>query len=407
MKKNVLHLSCRIISLFIAVFMMTMVILSSILSANALMNDSYYKKTYGITYNELFTKYPQYLNNPSFNRVTDIYIGNIDDCIDTYGSSDALAVILSSIHNGAKISVTNMIAQIRGSDYTYENQLRKKTAESFIKTLSDNHDSFKSVADDVSKKFKEVGDKYDAVTGSSKEQFKAEIKNTTSYIPDDIVDSMVDDCWYYTDDLKKAAGNALDAADWAILIIGITDVDYGVVYKLYNTVDKNTDLYSCLQLLVNQNEKIYTDGFINRIIDNKLISEISSKVSSKDVAKEIMGEEGSFAAFLVKYAMLQMEDNYGWADAEDIVECLAYRNYIGDLYSKIIDYRIGFASGTYTVNDIETYKLLYDAYLSAINCAAKSCKNMTSDSKYMNDITSMYDAGSLSYDTYIEWCMKA
>ena len=190
MKKNVLHLSCRIISLFIAVFMMAMVILSSILSANALMNDSYYKKTYGITYNELFTKYPQYLNNPSFNRVTDIYIGNIDDCIETYGSSDALAVILSSIHNGAKISVTNMIAQIRGSDYTYENQLRKKTAESFIKTLSDNDDSFKSVADDVSKKFKEVGDKYDAVTGSSKEQFKAEIKNTTSYIPDDIVDSM-------------------------------------------------------------------------------------------------------------------------------------------------------------------------------------------------------------------------
>lgn len=44
-EKNVLHLSCRIISLFIAVFMMAMVILSSILSANALMNDSYYKKT--------------------------------------------------------------------------------------------------------------------------------------------------------------------------------------------------------------------------------------------------------------------------------------------------------------------------------------------------------------------------
>ena len=407
MDSRSLHLGRRLFSLFIAVFMTTMVFSSGAITVNALMDDSYYKKTYGVTYYELFTKYPQYLNNQSFNRVTDIYISQIDDCIDTYGSSDSLAVVLSSIHNGAKINITNMLSLIRGSDYNYENQLRKKTAESFIKTLSDNDDSFKSTADDVSKKFKEFGDKYDVLTGCTKAQYKAEIKNTTSYIPDEIVDSIVDDCWSYIDDLKAAAGNALDAVDWATIILGITDVDYGIVYKLYNTVDKETDLYSCLQLLVNENQKIYTDGLIDRIIDNKLIKKISSKVSSKNIVKELLGKESSFSAFLVDYGMQQMEDCYGWADAEDIVECLAYRNYIVDLYTKIVDYRIGFASGVYTVDDIGTYHLLYDAYLSAISCAAESCKNMTSDWTYMNNITSMYDAGSLSYDTYIEWCMKA
>jgi len=400
----------RSVALILAVLMIvtTMPISTFTMTANAA-SDKYYSK-YGVTYNQLFTLYPQYLSPDAEHLIVSTLTERYHDVLDSYnGGDDFIASYMYSLKNGINILGREVLAGFGLTQSTKEIMM-SDTSELLMQNICNTNKAMTSAASEVSDNFKHMKNVYTTTTTMGKVEFIDDLKAASNNLSDEDIDKLADELFENSGNLMKIAGTGIEYWQLIVGIIEMQEIQEEVIYRLLNALPANSSLADALIILLEDMDKDIVEHVFDHYCTDKSIELISDaiKTTINSIANDTI-LPGAIATTLGKLIVSVFTDYiYQGAMADDIVQTTYLSTYVTELEMAVMDYKVDFMlADSVKTTTISEYEFIYSSYIVAIRTALESSLKMAKSKEEKSLVQSAISiCNSYTYDKYIEFCMQ-
>lgn len=365
----------------------------------------YYSK-YGITYEQLFTHYPQYLKSKAEDRITDTIIKQYCYILSTYGGKyDFIPSYITSLKEGFGLGLSvNVILSELGLSASMEEQWMYDTIKLLLNNINQNQTMMSVIASKINTDILE--NPYEG----GKDIFKKVLAKKYPQLTFDTIEDIVDEFF-------KNADKIMAVVDRIGTVVDITQI-IASAFEFYNLQTSST---SIIREAIPQNSNMVTaiDLFMGDIDNNPYVYFVNRYIREETVefAVEYICDTLFETAFSVYYLAAKLgvwfaaDVLYQGPDASDIGQVTLLSGYTTDLYSAVSSYRVAIrqaaAEGFVSADLISNYEYIYSAYIEAIRTTLEGAYNLAKNAGDKGNIqTAISLCESLTYEKYIDICMQ-
>ena len=383
------------------------------IAADQAIDTTGFKDTYGLSYEELFTACPSYLDNMTAETIFNMMSDNAGEAWTEGLAQKDMAKAVYMMTQGSSYAINELLAEagLTQSDYSkFQEEMAKRVIRNYLQTKPEEATYYNAMSTALSKISGTYSNAKDYTT------LAGVIVEGTS---DRLVQRDIEDI------LKKLDSNAEimkyvkgfdQYCKMEATLVMLYSYDMGAVDTLIAAQKKvnpnNNDLLSGLQLVRIQMNDPY-QYIMDKYVNDKVLSTISKELNTW-LTEGVLGMTSMEAAVLniiIQTAGLV----YGIFNPtyEEIQYASIAFYYYSDATKSVKNYQKMLRNKNYKVS-IPQDQILYEAaYSLRITCmqtfldASKKCTSNKTLKKCLQTYSNMCSKGSMNYENYIKLCMNA
>ena len=370
-----------------------------------------YASKYGVTYNQLFNLYPQYLSPKAERLLTDTLTDNYQRVLDSYsGGDDFIASYMYSLKNGISILGTEFLSGL-GLTQSTKTKLISDTSELLMQNICNTDKALSSAVSDISTNFSHMKNIYTAGTLQEQAVLIEDLKGACNNLSDAEVEKLAGELFKSSGTLMKYASTGIEYWQLVVGIIEMQEIEEEMIYRLMRSLPANSSLSDALVILLEDINKDIVAHVFDNYCTKKAIGLISDAV--KETINYIAGEAvfpGALATNLGKLVVKVVTDYlYQGAMADDIVQTTYLSTYVTELSMAVSNKKIAFmkSAGSVKTSQISEYEFIYSAYVTTIRTTLESALKMAKSSGEKSLVKqAIAICNTYTYDKYINFCMQ-
>ena len=383
------------------------------IAADQAIDTTGFKDTYGLSYEELFTACPSYLDNMTAETIFNMMSDNAGEAWTEGLAQKDMAKAVYMMTQGSSYAINELLAEagLTQSDYSkFQEEMAKRVIKNYLQTKPEEATYYNAMSTALSKISGTYSNAKDYTT------LAGVIVEGTS---DRLVQRDIEDI------LKKLDSNAEimkyvkgfdQYCKMEATLVMLYSYDMGAVDTLIAAQKKvnpnNNDLLSGLQLVRIQMNDPY-QYIMDKYVNDKVLSTISKELNTW-LTEGVLGMTSMEAAVLnivIQTAGLV----YGIFNPtyEEIQYASIAFYYYSDATKSVKNYQKKLRNKNYKTS-IPQDQILYEAaYSLRITCmqtfldASKKCTSNKTLKKCLQTYSNMCSKGSMNYENYIKLCMNA
>ena len=373
----------------------------------------------GISYindDEMFSKYPYYFNDDTYNAMFRNARSEIYDALDNADSSRMLIAIMTALSEGKDLIIKQLLSSVTdGIDSTSDEAIDKATLD-FVQTMLGNETFLSSFITSAQSKIKGIKLGYDLFSTTGKEAFSKEA-STLLGVHKEVFDLQLSKFLDNTGKVTKITKYGLDVSKVVASAVEMEYINIEVVEQLKTLLIQygydNTELYEGISRL---DAKLHLD-ITTRVFDtvaNDAVLDILSEVGDtvfNALVSEDMGIAYAIVNVVAKASVYFFYEKLGnGIKLDDLLETYALYEFQDTLFALKTDMYMELLSGKADLSSAaENYELIWNAYragiVSGLNsaCEITKSKSLKSVRENMKEILT----GTFTYDKFLERCRAA
>lgn len=374
--------------------------------------DDLYYEEFGITYEQLFTLYPNYLAPEQETAVVSTIRDSYIEAMDDYGGIyDFLPSFFYALKEGGANIIAKKILSDFGLDESLQEELITDTSEALMREILQIEDGFGSVTNEISNNFSKIDNAYDVATTAGKSIFANDLKKACSNLSDNDVDKVADALFEKESDLVGKIGDGIEFWQLIVGIVQMHELQVEAICQFRDSLGSNSDLAIALDALLAELNKDPVTYILEYYCTDYVLNELSEAIQTIALASL----KGKFSASMLTVAAANIIISiavavYPGAMADEVYQTTLLSEYVSEIDTAIIDYKTEFmlkkAKGELVgQDDIDEFEYLYNAYIVTISETLKSARNIAKGDNLDYLETAIALCEQFTYDKYITWCM--
>ena len=373
----------------------------------------------GISYvndDEMFSKYPYYLNDDTYNAMFRNARSEIYDALDNADSSRMLIAIMTALSDGKDLIIKQLLSSVTdGIDSTSDEAIDKATLD-FVQTMLGNETFLSSFITSAQSKIKGIKLGYDLFSATGKEAFSKEA-STLLGVHKEVFDLQLSKFLDNTGKVTKITKYGLDVSKVVASAVEMEYINIEVVEQLKTLLIQygydNTELYEGISRL---DAKLHLD-ITTRVFDtvaNDAVLDILSEVGDtvfNALVSEDMGIAYAIVNVVAKASVYFFYEKLGnGIKLDDVLETYALYEFQDTLFALKTDMYMELLSGKADLSSAaENYELIWNAYRAGIVSGLNSACEITKSKSLKSVRENMKETltGTFTYDKFLERCRAA
>ena len=373
----------------------------------------------GISYindDEMFSKYPYYFNDDTYNAMFRNARAEIYDALDNADSSRMLIAIMTALSEGKDLIIKQLLSSVTdGIDSTSDEAIDKATLD-FVQTMLGNETFLSSFITSAQSKIKGIKLGYDLFSATGKEAFSKEA-STLLGVHKEVFDLQLSKFLDNTGKVTKITKYGLDVSKVVASAVEMEYINIEVVEQLKTLLIKygydNTELYEGISRL---DAKLHLD-ITTRVFDtvaNDAVLDILSEVGDtvfNALVSEDMGIAYAIVNVVAKASVYFFYEKLGnGIKLDDVLETYALYEFQDTLFALKTDMYMELLSGKADLSSAaENYELIWNAYRAGIVSGLNSACEITKSKSLKSVRENMKETltGTFTYDKFLERCRAA
>ena len=373
----------------------------------------------GISYvndDEMFSKYPYYLNDDTYNAMFRNARSEIYDALDNADSSRMLIAIMTALSDGKDLIIKQLLSSVTdGIDSTSDEAIDKATLD-FVQTMLGNETFLSSFITSAQSKIKGIKLGYDLFSKTGKEAFSKEA-STLLGVHKEVFDLQLSKFLDNTGKVTKITKYGLDVSKVIASAVEMEYINIEVVEQLKTLLIQygydNTELYEGISRL---DAKLHLD-ITTRVFDtvaNDAVLDILSEVGDtvfNALVSEDMGIAYAIVNVVAKASVYFFYEKLGnGIKLDDVLETYALYEFQDTLFALKTDMYMELLSGKADLSSAaENYELIWNAYRAGIVSGLDSACEITKSKSLKSVRENMKETltGTFTYDKFLERCRAA
>ena len=373
----------------------------------------------GISYindDEMFSKYPYYLNDDTYNAMFRNARSEIYDALDNADSSRMLIAIMTALSDGKDLIIKQLLSSVTdGIDSTSDEAIDKATLD-FVQTMLGNETFLSSFITSAQSKIKGIKLGYDLFSTTGKEAFSKEA-STLLGVHKEVFDLQLSKFLDNTGKVTKITKYGLDVSKVVASAVEMEYINIEVVEQLKTLLIQygydNTELYEGISRL---DAKLHLD-ITTRVFDtvaNDAVLDILSEVGDtvfNALVSEDMGIAYAIVNVVAKASVYFFYEKLGnGIKLDDVLETYALYEFQDTLFALKTDMYMELLSGKADLSSAaENYELIWNAYRAGIVSGLNSACEITKSKSLKSVRENMKETltGTFTYDKFLERCRAA
>ena len=373
----------------------------------------------GISYindDEMFSKYPYYLNDDTYNAMFRNARSEIYDALDNADSSRMLIAIMTALSDGKDLIIKQLLSSVTdGIDSTSDEAIDKATLD-FVQTMLGNETFLSSFITSAQSKIKGIKLGYDLFSTTGKEAFSKEA-STLLGVHKEVFDLQLSKFLDNTGKVAKITKYGLDVSKVVASAVEMEYINIEVVEQLKTLLIQygydNTELYEGISRL---DAKLHLD-ITTRVFDTvandavlNILSEVGDTVFNALVSED-MGIAYAIVNVVAKASVYFFYEKLGnGIKLDDVLETYALYEFQDTLFALKTDMYMELLSGKADLSSAaENYELIWNAYRAGIVSGLDSACEITKSKSLKSVRENMKETltGTFTYDKFLERCRAA
>ena len=373
----------------------------------------------GISYindDEMFSKYPYYFNDDTYNAMFRNARSEIYDALDNADSSRMLIAIMTALSEGKDLIIKQLLSSVTdGIDSTSDEAIDKATLD-FVQTMLGNETFLSSFITSAQSKIKGIKLGYDLFSTTGKEAFSKEA-STLLGVHKEVFDLQLSKFLDNTGKVTKITKYGLDVSKVVASAVEMEYINIEVVEQLKTLLIQygydNTELYEGISRL---DAKLHLD-ITTRVFDTvandavlNILSEVGDTVFNALVSED-MGIAYAIVNVAAKASVYFFYEKLGnGIKLDDVLETYALYEFQDTLFALKTDMYMKLLSGKADLSSAaENYELIWNAYRAGIVSGLNSACEITKSKSLKSVRENMKEtlAGTFTYDKFLERCRAA
>ena len=373
----------------------------------------------GISYindDEMFSKYPYYFNDDTYNAMFRNARSEIYDALDNADSSRMLIAIMTALSEGKDLIIKQLLSSVTdGIDSTSDEAIDKATLD-FVQTMLGNETFLSSFITSAQSKIKGIKLGYDLFSTTGKEAFSKEA-STLLGVHKEVFDLQLSKFLDNTGKVTKITKYGLDVSKVVASAVEMEYINIEVVEQLKTLLIQygydNTELYEGISRL---DAKLHLD-ITTRVFDTvandavlDILSEIGDTVFNALVSED-MGIAYAIVNVVAKASVYFFYEKLGnGIKLDDVLETYALYEFQDTLFALKTDMYMELLSGKADLSSVaENYELIWNAYRAGIVSGLNSACEITKSKSLKSVRENMKETltGTFTYDKFLERCRAA
>ncbi len=373
----------------------------------------------GISYindDEMFSKYPYYFNDDTYNAMFRNARSEIYDALDNADSSRMLIAIMTALSEGKDLIIKQLLSSVTdGIDSTSDEAIDKATLD-FVQTMLGNETFLSSFITSAQSKFKGIKLGYDLFSATGKEAFSKEA-STLLGVHKEVFDLQLSKFLDNTGKVTKITKYGLDVSKVVASAVEMEYINIEVVEQLKTLLIQygydNTELYEGISRL---DAKLHLD-ITTRVFDTvandavlNILSEVGDTVFNALVSED-MGIAYAIVNVVAKTSVYIFYEKLGnGIKLDDVLETYALYEFQDTLFALKTDMYMELLSGKADLSSAaENYELIWNAYRAGIVSGLNSACEITKSKSLKSVRENMKETltGTFTYDKFLERCRAA
>ena len=373
----------------------------------------------GISYvndDEMFSKYPYYLNDDTYNAMFRNARSEIYDALDNADSSRMLIAIMTALSDGKDLIIKQLLSSVTdGIDSTSDEAIDKATLD-FVQTMLGNETFLSSFITSAQSKIKGIKLGYDLFSTTGKEAFSKEA-STLLGVHKEVFDLQLSKFLDNTGKVTKITKYGLDVSKVVASAVEMEYINIEVVEQLKTLLIEygydNTELYEGISRL---DAKLHLD-ITTRVFDtvaNDAVLDILSEVGDtvfNALVSEDMGIAYAIVNVVAKASVYFFYEKLGnGIKLDDVLETYALYEFQDTLFALKTDMYMELLLGKADLSSAaENYELIWNAYRAGIVSGLDSACEITKSKSLKSVRENMKETltGTFTYDKFLERCRAA
>ena len=373
----------------------------------------------GISYindDEMFSKYPYYFNDDTYNAMFRNARSEIYDALDNADSSRMLIAIMTALSEGKDLIIKQLLSSVTdGIDSTSDEAIDKATLD-FVQTMLGNETFLSSFITSAQSKIKGIKLGYDLFSATGKEAFSKEA-STLLGVHKEVFDLQLSKFLDNTGKVTKITKYGLDVSKVVASAVEMEYINIEVVEQLKTLLIQygydNTELYEGISRL---DAKLHLD-ITTRVFDtvaNDAVLDILSEVGDtvfNALVSEDMGIAYAIVNVAAKASVYFFYEKLGnGIKLDDVLETYALYEFQDTLFALKTDMYMELLSGKADLSSAaENYELIWNAYRAGIVSGLNSACEITKSKSLKSVRENMKETltGTFTYDKFLERCRAA
>ena len=373
----------------------------------------------GISYindDEMFSKYPYYFNDDTYNAMFRNARSEIYDALDNADSSRMLIAIMTALSEGKDLIIKQLLSSVTdGIDSTSDEAIDKATLD-FVQTMLGNETFLSSFITSAQSKIKGIKLGYDLFSTTGKEAFSKEA-STLLGVHKEVFDLQLSKFLDNTGKVTKITKYGLDVSKVVASAVEMEYINIEVVEQLKTLLIQygydNTELYEGISRL---DAKLHLD-ITTRVFDtvaNDAVLDILSEVGDtvfNALVSEDMGIAYAIVNVAAKASVYFFYEKLGnGIKLDDVLETYALYEFQDTLFALKTDMYMELLSGKADLSSAaENYELIWNAYRAGIVSGLNSACEITKSKSLKSVRENMKETltGTFTYDKFLERCRAA
>ena len=365
----------------------------------AVVSRDNYQSTYGVSYKDLFRKYPSFLQHTGYID----YFGYIDSqlsAVDSeFGGADlSIRSYYTALKEGVSFPFVEIAAMLGVGDTYSEQRLDNVTLDFVKEYMSSETPLLEETANEVVKEYKKVNKLYNLSSTIERDAFISEIKAADSHFTDKQIDDMADAMFKDYDDLFKDLKTAQECCEFFLTFIELNRIDRTIINTLIRTQEiKDSSLYTGLIRLSNKRNQNFKAYFADYYLSDSVKSIVKKAIKSTIL--------GSPEAMLIT-SMIQVADFlFKPVTSDKYIEFVHARSFISSCSTNVTSKQIYLRSNYATDSDIEDYEKIFSSYITAYKVALTKAIQIKKNKNVDQLKQSLDSLNQQSYNSYINACL--
>lgn len=399
----------RLIALLLVVYLMISMVPVAAYTVYAADQD--YEEMYGITYEQLFTLYPGYLNPDSESYITRVLTDRYVDALDSHsGESTYLQSFLDVISNkGAMEIVIDTILEGLNLAQDKEEKLLRETIYLLMNNIYIDENTTSTVLSMIDDELGSFGKTFDVFDKYGKDGLIEFLQKHTDTISNKGIESIVNQAIKDAEEIQDHIGFGIEICDVIQAVTLLNEVQRKDLILIQESVPKGGTIYRAIDVILDdmdQNLGLYISehyltekglGMIAELIECNAVAQAADSVLS---IFKLVGDH-IFKGLL----------NY--ATATEMNHTVILSGYVEGLRCAVLDKRIKFIQAYRNnqpmgADDLQEYEFIYAAYVAAIKTTLEAASNIAKNDNergYIDQAIELCD--KLTFEKYLQLCLVA
>ncbi|MDD6328778.1 MAG: hypothetical protein PUA62_10075, partial [Lachnospiraceae bacterium] len=374
--------------------------------------NNHYKNLYGITYEQLFKEYPEFIC-ASDTHVLKPFYDYAHNYAEKISKKDEIMGSLMEVLQDPKGSVGTIIS-VLGGQSPYERQLKEVTQEYLLYMYQNDASIFKK-SEEIYEKYKgyykSAGDLKKLGKSFEDEDFFT-VYNLMA-ISNGLTEEQIKEIRKQLIGKKDIIefNDVLTIADYFFFLVQMYEVNYESVKILFEYQKEGTVLYEGLNNYLNDYNNFFMNSMLDYYLNEVVIDKICDELQTLIIDSIGLKGAWTFTTIIFKYLGQYYTENR--ASATEITKFYIISSFVNDMdsavYEKAYDIYKNKQDGIeITRKDIDTYEVLYTALLDAYQMYMDYAGNLIGDNIEKRNLSyaKSFLIDEYNYDTYIDICMR-